>query len=96
MEKGLKLTQSHFIDIEGRYGFDQNALAGRWSRYHVDRSCGIAAMANLISYGRAQFVMSRSESFDLMDRPAGHFKDRRQGHEPSLYPRRAFGKSGKP
>lgn len=68
MEKGLKLTQSHFIDIEGRYGFDQNALAGRWSRYHVDRSCGIAAMANLISYGRAQFTMSRSESFDLMDR----------------------------
>lgn len=68
MGNGLKLTQSRFVNIEGRYGFDQNALAGRWSRYNVDRSCGIAALANLISYGRAQFAMSRGESLDLMDR----------------------------
>lgn len=68
MGNGLKLTQSRFVNIEGHYGFDQNALAGRWSRYNVDRSCGIAALANLISYGMEHFAMSRGESLELMDR----------------------------
>ncbi|MDD7362871.1 MAG: hypothetical protein SPI65_04815 [Peptoniphilus sp.] len=68
MDKNIKLTHPRFIDIDGDYGFDQRALKERWSAYRVDRACGVAALANLVSYGEGAFKMSGPEAIRRMDR----------------------------
>lgn len=79
MERLPKLKQRGFVNIEGDYGFNQNALRGRWSRYNADRGCGVAALANLISYGRGTFSMDREAALDLMDQVIYHAPPRPWG-----------------
>lgn len=60
------LKNKNFIDVDGGYGFDQNALRGKWSAYRVDRACGIAALANLIAYTEGKRKIDKGEALKLM------------------------------
>ncbi len=61
------LKHKNFIIVDGGYGFDQNALRGLWSKYLVDRSCGLAALANLVTYAEGRRSLERREALQVMD-----------------------------
>lgn len=67
MKNSIKLAHPAFVDIDGAYGFDQGAMANRWSRYLLKRSCGLAALANLISYGKGERRLNKEEAMHRLN-----------------------------
>lgn len=42
-------------------------MEGAWSKFYVYRSCGLAALANVLAYEGGRFSLSDQEAKDLMD-----------------------------
>ncbi|MDO5301125.1 MAG: hypothetical protein Q4E76_01270 [Tissierellia bacterium] len=57
----ITLKEPSFVQVGGRYGYDQNMLAGLVGDFFRYRACGVAALAGLVDYEGAVHYRSLSQ-----------------------------------